>query len=179
MADRKTRGARSRYMLWRYGFTHYRFFANDCPVHFNLKVQETRDRLIAAEQFGVGVATSIRGFDERKFANDCGAYVNRALYSLDSALLLKVGGPESKICGVLFHNYGHAVRDSTAVTEQFGVTTSRVGIGLRISHGNSLTIRLNGVWTDKLSRIDPKDTSATLASSTRNFGMHGALVHLF
>ena len=110
---------------------------------------------------------------------DYGSYVNLELYTPDFAPLFKVVGPETKFRGVLFHDYGHVVRNGPAVTDQFRVTASSVGVGLRISHGNSLTIRLDGAWTNKPSHINPTDTPATLPGATRNFRMHGALVYLF
>ena len=87
--------------MWRYGFTHFRAFAGDWQFRFNVTGQETSDKLVAGEQFGVGGPGSVRGFNDRAFANDSGNVVNFEFYTPDVARNWKID-PSMRLRGLVF-----------------------------------------------------------------------------
>jgi hemolysin activation/secretion protein len=167
-------GGRPGYTLIRYGFSHYRAFANDWQARFNLAGQATKDRLIAPEQFGLGGANSIRGFVERQFANDWGSYANFEVYTPDVAPLLKFGN-ETKMRVVVFHDYGHLVRNGPQASETERVSASSGGFGFRIAQGSNLSIKLDAAWANRPAHTGDTDRPTV----TRNFRMHGSLLYIF
>ena len=88
--------------MWRYGFTHFRSFAGDWQFRFNVTGQETSDKLVAGEQFGVGGPGSVRGFNNRAFANDSGNVVNVEFYTPDVARNWKID-PSMRLRGLVFY----------------------------------------------------------------------------
>ena len=168
-------GGRPGYTLWRFGLSHFRAFANDWQARFNLTGQTTKDRLIAQEQFGLGGANSVRGFVERQFSNDWGSYANFELYTPDVAPLLALSG-ENKLRFVVFQDYGHVVRNGTEANQADRTTAAGAGIGLRLSRGSSLSIKLDAAWANRPSNSTGNTEIPTV---TRNFRMHGTLVYLF
>ena len=168
-------GGRPGYTLWRYGFTHFRAFAGDWQARFNLTGQATKDRLIAQEQFGLGGAASVRGFVERQFSNDWGSYANFEVYTPDVAQSLFLSS-ENKLRFLVFQDYGHIVRNGTVANQADRTTAAGAGIGLRLTHGNSLSIKLDAAWANRPSNSTGDTERPTV---TRNFRMHGSLVYLF
>ena len=124
--------ARPGYTMLRYGVSHYRAFANDWQMRFNLSGQATRDMLVAGEQFAIGGATSVRGFAERQFANDYGVYANFEVYTPELARILKIG-ENVKLRAVLFHDTGHLVRNEPLPGDTRRVSASGSGAGLRLA----------------------------------------------
>lgn len=167
-------GARPGYTIIRYGFSHYRAFASDWQARFNLSGQATRDMLVAGEQFGIGGATTVRGFAERQFANDYGVYANFEVYTPELSRLLKIG-ENTKLRAVFFHDTGHLVRNQPQPGDTQRVSASGTGAGLRLTVGNSLSFRLDASFANL-----PSNTGNTqLPVSLKQFRMHGAMVYLF
>lgn len=167
-------GGRPGYTLWRYGFTHYRAFSNDWQVRFNMVGQETRDRLIAPEQFGIGGANSVRGFIERAFSNDYGVYANFEVYTPDVAPVLKINN-NTKIRILGFYDTGHLVRNGPLTGDTARVTASGGGLGLRVTQGAHISFRLDAAWSARPSNTGDTERPTVL----RNFRMHGSIVYLF
>ena len=142
-------GARPGYLLWRWGASHNRAFANDWQMRFAMNGQMTRDRLVSAEQFGLGGMDSIRGFGEREIANDRGHRGSVELYTPDlSAAFQWTGG--TRIRGLTFYDWGLAQRSEPLTGEAFQQGAGSVGFGLRLSRGTNLSIRLDfGIVVDK------------------------------
>jgi hemolysin activation/secretion protein len=174
-------GARPAYTLWRYGITHLRSFAGDWQVRLNLAGQFTKDRLVAGEQFGLGGANSIRGFAERQFANDYGVSANLELYTPDLAPLLKLDSAH-KVRLLAFHDAGHVVRNEPLRNDTARTTAKGSGLGLRYTHGNNLSIRLDAAFADVPANQGGDSTSGVATptpTSLKQFRMHGALIYLF
>lgn len=166
--------ARPGYTLWRYAAYHNLATAGDWQARVGITGQYTRDMLVAGEQFGLGGATSVRGFGERQFANDYGAFANFELYTPDIARRIGIG-ESIKLRAVLFHDTGHLVRNEPLPGDTARVSASGTGVGLRLSAGNSLNIRLDAAFANL-----PSNTGNTqLPVSLKQFRMHGALVYVF
>ncbi len=169
-------GGRPNYRIWRYGFTHYWAFANDWQVRANIVGQITNDRLIAAEQFGLGGSQSIRGFTERQFSNDWGMYGNFEAYTPELLSKFKIES-DVKLRLMAFHDVGRLYRIGPLATEVQQSFASSQGFGIRLTKGNNLSIRLDAAWTNKPTATGNAQPLVTTVA--RNFRMHGALVYLF
>ena len=166
--------ARPGYTVWRYGFTHYRSFANDWQVRASLSGQFTRDMLVAGEQYGLGGATSVRGFGERQFANDYGVVANFELYTPELSQAMKLGD-RAKLRLVFFHDTGHLVRNEPQPADTARLSASGSGAGVRVTVGSNLSFRLDAAFANL-----PSNTGNTqLPVSLKQFRMHGALVYVF
>jgi len=174
-------GGRPGYTLWRYGVTHLRSFAGDWQSRINVAGQYTRDLLVAGEQFGLGGANSIRGFNERQFANDYGVSANFEIYTPDIASWLRLDNA-NKVRLVAFYDIGHLVRNEPLRNDTARTTAKGAGMGVRYTHGNNLSIKLDAAFAALPSNTggDSTNGSATpTPTSLKQFRVHGALVYLF
>ena len=179
--DASRPGGRPGYTLWRYGITHVRSFAGDWQARINVTGQYTRDLLVAGEQFGLGGANSIRGFGERQFANDYGVSANFELYTPDLAQALKLDSA-NKVRLLAFYDTGHVVRNEPLRNDSARTTAKGAGLGVRYTHGNNLSIKLDAAFAALPSNTGGDSTNG-IASPTqvslKQFRFHGALVYLF
>jgi len=174
-------GARPAYSLWRYGATYLRSFAGDWQGRINVVGQYTRDRLVAGEQFGLGGAFSVRGYSERQFANDYGTFANFEVYTPEIASVFKLESA-NKLRFLAFYDTGHVVRNQPLVNDAARTTARSAGLGLRLTHDNSLSIRLDAAVATLPSNTggDSTNGSATpTPTSLKQFRFHGAVVYLF
>ena len=74
-------GAKGGFQTIKFGVQHTERFASQWVLRAALSGQYTNDLLIAAEQYGVGGADSVRGFGEREVAADYGARVGLELWA--------------------------------------------------------------------------------------------------
>lgn len=179
--DASRPGGRPAYTLWRYGLTYLRSLAGDWQGRVNVAGQYTRDLLVAGEQFGLGGANSIRGFSERQFANDYGVLANFEIYTPDLGPLLKLGG-DTKLRLLAFYDTGHLVRNQPLRNDTARTTASGSGAGMRLTHGNNLSIRLDAAFAALPSNTGGDSTNGTATptqTSLKQFRLHGSLVYLF
>ena len=74
-----------------------------------------------------------------------------------------------------FYDVGRLYRVGPQAIEVQQSSASSHGVGLRITKGNNLSIRMDAAWTNKPAHTgDPEQTTAA-----RNFRLHGSLVYLF
>ena len=117
------------YTIFRYGASFARTIPGDLQVRLQINGQETGDALIPGEQFGAGGSTSVRGFEEREFANDRGRVVNAELYSPEFCGLKDT---QCRIVG--FYDAGWLSRNSALPDEEAREAVSSVGAGARFSY---------------------------------------------
>jgi hemolysin activation/secretion protein len=166
--------ARPGYTLLRFGVSHQRAFAGDWQARVAVNGQHTTDMLIAGEQFGIGGANSVRGFNERQFANDRGYVANLEIYTPDLAARLNLG-ENMRLRLLAFRDHGYVQRNQPLPGDTSRVTANGTGVGLRLAVGNALTFRLDGAFADA-----PANTGNTLLpTQLKQFRMHGAMVYLF
>ncbi|MBI4293122.1 MAG: ShlB/FhaC/HecB family hemolysin secretion/activation protein [Betaproteobacteria bacterium] len=142
-------GARPGYLVWRWGASHNRAFANDWQMRIAMNGQMTRDPLVSAEQFGLGGIDSIRGFGEREIANDRGHRGSMELYTPDWGSTLELpGGTRAR--GLVFYDWGWVQRTNPLPGETTQQGAGSVGFGVRLSRGANLSVRLDfGIVVDK------------------------------
>ena len=135
-------GARPGYLVWRWGATHNRAFANDWQIRVGMNGQMTRDRLVSAEQFGIGGVDSMRGFSEREITNDRGHRGTMEVYTPDlSNTLESLSGTRLRF--MAFYDWGLVQRVEPLEGELHQIGASSAGLGVRTSRGANLSVRFD------------------------------------
>lgn len=103
-----------------------------------LNGQYTPDALVPGEQFGLGGAASVRGFDERAVANDVGATLNLEAYTPSWC-------PSTRFqCRALaFYDLGWGRRNHALPQELERTTLSSAGLGLRLVANRYASLQLD------------------------------------
>lgn len=133
------RDARAAYRIWRMGGVYTRAFLKDWQFRLKADTQYSRDALIAAEQFGLGGADSIRGFNERYMSNDKGFRSNWEIYTPNFGDF--AGLENAKLRFLAFYDTGQVGRNSRQPGELERVSMDSVGFGVRMTHGNNLSVK--------------------------------------
>jgi len=144
--DFKQLGARfgvgtASYRMFRGGFNYVRVVNGDWQFRANFSSQYTDDALIAPEQFGLGGADSVRGFNERYVANDKGYRTTLEVYTPDVAKFAGFG--EGRLRFLAFYDTGLLRRNYTQPNEREAASLDSGGLGMRLSFRNNLTARLD------------------------------------
>jgi len=129
------------YEIWRWSVSHNRALPGDWQARVAANGQQTRDMLVAGEQFGIGGMDSVRGFLEREITNDWGYRGSAEVYTPDFGGKLGIGGARTR--ALAFFDFGHVGRNQPAPAEAHGQSISSYGIGLRFSRGTNLSARLD------------------------------------
>ena len=138
-------GANPDYLLTRYGVEYSRVFTNDWQAHAALSGQATSDALVAGEQFGVGGASSVRGYYERELANDEGYRGTLELYSPDFGERIR---STIKMRALVFYDFGELFRNNALPAEPASASINSIGAGLRASMGKNLSAQAD--WAQAL-----------------------------
>lgn len=134
-------GASAEYAIWRAGVNYQRLLPKDFSFRFVANAQTTRNALVAGEQFGVGGANSVRGFNERVYSNDKG---HQATFELMTPELAdKVGFEGGRLRFLAFYDTGNLSRNFIQPGEQTGIGVDSVGIGLRMTYKERFNLRLD------------------------------------
>lgn len=133
--------AKSRYSVMRMGASHSRSLAGDWQVRARLDVQHTNEVLVGPEQFGIGGASSVRGFLERERADDRGHAASVELYTPELATGL--GWKDWNLRLLAFYDMGRTARVNPQPGEQVHNGIASAGIGMRLSRQKSFNLRLD------------------------------------
>ena len=162
-------GASSTYNIFRYGANVSYAFGGDWQARALINGQITSDPLVPGEQFGIGGAASVRGFQERQFSKDEGQSGSIELYSPDICKLFNVTAFQSRF--LAFYDRGYVVsRRSLFAGEAVSYEIASIGPGLRITDGKRFSLS-----TDLGFVVDPPDEDTTRWSAA----WHIALTILF
>ncbi|MCE9641003.1 MAG: BamA/TamA family outer membrane protein, partial [Betaproteobacteria bacterium] len=134
-------GASAEYVIWRYGLNYQRLLTDDWTLRVSANAQTTRNALVAGEQFGLGGANSVRGFNERTYSNDKGHQASVELYTPDLAGKLGFEGGRLKL--LAFYDTGSLSRNFLQVAEQTGVSVDSIGVGLRMTFREKFNLRMD------------------------------------
>ena len=129
------------YRLFRSGINYLRAFKDDWQFRANFMAQYSDDALVAGEQFGIGGAENVRGFNERYVSNDKGHRTMLELFTPD--LAKRLGMENGRLRFLVFYDTGAVRRNYTTPNEQEGANLDSAGFGLRWSHKNYFTARLD------------------------------------
>lgn len=135
-----TLGAPNQWDAWR----GTAFIALPLPEDWQFRatgnLQYSDNRLVNVEKFGIGGASSVRGYAERAVAGDSGYSFNLELYTPDFGKHLT---DNVKARGVFFIDQGQVRQIANDQTGPLmaPITLSSIGIGLRLNYGKDLAIK--------------------------------------
>jgi hemolysin activation/secretion protein len=165
--------ASAEYVIWRYGGVYTRLLPDDWTLRALLNGQTTRNALVAGEQFGLGGANSVRGFNERAYSNDKGHQASLEIYTPD--LAGKFGFPGGRLKLMAFYDTGTLGRNFINPGEQTGMSVDSIGLGLRLSAHDRINLRLDYAQVMHDGGVD-----AGLRDGRRNANtLHASLVWVY
>jgi len=128
-------GANRHYTSVRFNLFGGLLVARQWQAQVRIAGQATRDALVSGEQFGLGGAYSVRGFEEREILGDSGVYGSAEIYAPD--LAKSIGEAFNSVLVLAFVDAGQ-VRNRLG-TPCRGVSTNcellSIGAGLRLTAG--------------------------------------------
>ena len=150
-------GAQRRYTVLRLSAQRSLPVLEDWQLTGRLTAQATADRLVPGEQFGLGGAGSVRGYQERELAADQGLAASVELVTPRLAL----GGPALDLRLLAFADAGQLSNngDLPCRAQQARCSLSSFGIGARLG-GSAVQLRLSVAQARQ-------DASSTLAGHWR------------
>lgn len=150
-------GAAADYWIFRYGINSTIRAGGDWLVRLSGNGQYTPDRLISGEQFGLGGASSVRGYVEREESFDAGFSGSVELYSPDLTALLKVPHVQLRLLGFFDGGYGYNIRPQQESSEQRDHGLTSVGTGARLGVGNYFSFSMDWGYAlaSSVSTTDP------------------------
>ena len=135
-------GADPNYVILRFGTSYSHVFRNEWQTRVALTGQYTDDALVPGEQFGIGGVDTVRGYLPREAASDRGYATQMELYTPNFAGKAGLGDKwRTRLLG--FYDFGGVSRNNALPGEQAGKFLASTGIGLRLSYGKSLSLRLD------------------------------------
>ena len=129
------------YRLFRFGGSYSRPIVGDWQARIRLDAQYTEDTLVTGEQFAIGGADNIRGFNERFTSNDKGYRSNWEVYSPDWSK--RLGLADGRVRFLAFYDTGVIYRNQPLPGEHDAASLDSVGLGIRFSYKNYLTARFD------------------------------------
>ena len=143
-------GARRSYNMLRYGLNLVYAPGGDWQARAVFNGQYTNDPLVPGEQYGIGGASSVRGFREREFSNDQGYSGSFEIYSPDLCKLFNVSAFQSRI--LVFYDRGYVSRKDPLPGETVSTEIAGIGPGLRITDGKRFSLSADCGFV-----VDPPD----------------------
>lgn len=131
-------GAKAHFDAIRYNIAYYRPIIANWNIRAELGGQWTDDMLISGEQFGVGGANSVRGFNERELSGDKGY---RGSLELGTPEWTKLKLPNAHLFGAAFCDFGYVSRNNPLPGELPHEGVSSTGLGLRMTIGQSFQVK--------------------------------------
>ena len=135
-------GANSRYWIVRYGANSVAKPFGDWMARLAVNGQYTDDRLIPGEQFGLGGANSVRGYQEREEAYDAGISGTVELYTPDFGRIFKV--PKTQIRLLAFYDAGYGYNVHLQAGDNKYNTLDSTGAGIRVQIGDTFNFGIDG-----------------------------------
>lgn len=147
-------GAPRGYNILRYGANLAYAFGAGWQARIQINGQYTNDQLVPGEQYGIGGATTVRGFSERQFSNDQGYSGNVEIYTPDLSGLFGIAAFQSRL--LMFHDRGYLSRRDSAPGDTASTTMTSVGTGLRMTDGQRFFISIDCGFV-----LDPPDENTS------------------
>ena len=147
-------GSAQGYNILRYGANLSYAMGADWQARVLLNGQHTNDALVPGEQYGIGGATTVRGFSEREFSNDRGYSGNVELYTPDLSGLLGVTAVQSRL--LMFYDRGYVTRKDPMPGDTVSTEIAGAGPGLRITDGKRFSLSVDCGFV-----VDPPDENTS------------------
>ncbi len=129
-------GANADYMALRFNTVFIQALNDGWQLNLIVNGQYTRDALIPGEQFGAGGAASVRGFEERKLANDYGLSGNLELFAPS-----RTYGTNAVWRALAFLDGAYVRRNHALPGETAAAGISSTGIGVRAQLGKQWSLQ--------------------------------------
>ncbi len=143
-------GAPRGYNIFRYGANLSYALGADWQARAQFNGQYTNDPLVPGEQYGIGGASTVRGFSEREFANDRGYSGNVEIYTPDLSGLFGVTAFQSRL--LVFYDRGYVSRIDPMPGDTVNTEIASIGPGLRITDGKRFSLSVDCGFV-----VDPPD----------------------
>jgi hemolysin activation/secretion protein len=147
-------GAPRGYNIFRYAANLSYALGADWQARMQVNGQYTNDPLVPGEQYGIGGATTVRGFSERQFSNDQGYSGNVEIYTPDLSRLFGVAAFQSRL--LVFYDRGYVSRNNPLPGDTVSTEIASIGSGLRIMDGKRFSISVDCGFV-----VDPPDDNTT------------------
>jgi len=134
-------GAKGGYRVYRAGASIAQALPGDWQARARLELQHADEVLVPPEQFGIGGATSVRGFLERERADDRGHAGQLELYTPE--LSPRLGWKQWNLRLLAFYDFGRTSRVNPLPGEQVRNGIASAGLGLRLSKRKAFALRLD------------------------------------
>jgi hemolysin activation/secretion protein len=135
-------GAKADYTILRYGATFSHAFRSEWQGRIAFTGQFTRDLLVSGEQFGIGGMDTVRGYLPREASNDYGYATQLEIYTPNFSDNLGMSDKwRSRLVG--FYDFGNVYRNDPLAGEQDGKYLASTGVGMRLTYGKSVSLRLD------------------------------------
>jgi hemolysin activation/secretion protein len=130
--------ASANYSIFRYGANFGYALPHDLQLRLLFNGQFTNDLLMPGEQFGLGGANSVRGYQEREVSDDLGNSGSIELYSPDIFKLLNIDNGQLRM--LVFYDAGQVTKVGPLPGEESYTFISSVGTGVRIGWGKNFSL---------------------------------------
>jgi hemolysin activation/secretion protein len=147
-------GAQRDYNIFRYGANLSYAIGADWQARVLVNGQYTNDPLVPGEQYGIGGATTVRGFSEREFANDQGYSGNAEIYTPNLSRLFGVTAFQSRL--LMFYDRGYVSRKDPLPGDTVSTEIASIGSGLRITDGKRFSLSVDCGFV-----VDPPDENTS------------------
>ncbi len=160
-------GSKPRYTTMRFGLFAALALQEDWQLQARLIGQGTEHALVPGEQFGIGGASSVRGYDEREVTGDSGAAAAVELLSPNLASKLGMQGGTLQVLGFADAGWVKNHLNTPCRLNENECRLGSVGLGLRYGSG-PLQARLDVAYTLAAgNRTDGHSTRAHFSVSYR------------
>jgi hemolysin activation/secretion protein len=140
--DASRADATARYRLVRGGMNFLAQVAADWQARVGVAGQYTKKALVSGEQYGLGGADTVRGYQLREMASDRGTSAQFELYTPDLANLMKLAG-EQKLRFLAFFDTGRISRNHALPGELTHQSIRSAGGGLRWNYAKNASLRVD------------------------------------
>lgn len=134
-------GASASFDVFRASASHLRALEGDWQFRAALSGQYARRPLLSGEQFGMGGATSVRGFSGREVARDTGYFGNLELYAPNLAAFLGMEEGNFRLLGFYDWGYASSIPLEGEVKQKSAIAGA--GFGLRVTWRKSLNFKFD------------------------------------
>lgn len=165
------------YVLWRWSINRNTALAGDWQLRAGLSGQYTRDMLVSGEQFGLGGADSVRGFEERALSDDRGYRGTLEAYTPDFGAW--TGWANARVRALAFYDWGALRRNRPAPGDPAVQGIASVGIGLRLTRGANLSFRMDLGWVVDAGGAPGLGTDPGTYQARGDGRLHASLSYVF
>lgn len=132
--------AKANYTVFRFGVEHAQSFVETWQWRVAMTGQQTSNALISGEQFGIGGANSVRGYNERDVSNDKGLQATAEIYTPNIANLVSLKGD---MRGLFFYDAAQVSRNLPQPGDTTSASISSIGMGIRMIYKDNFTFKLD------------------------------------